>query len=47
MADCVQSFFVRYRFFASENGLYELANTFRHVAPGDFSSPAQPITYNI
>ena len=27
-------FFARYRFLASENGLYELVSTFCHVAPG-------------
>ena len=33
MAVSVQSFFVRYRLLASENGLYELADTFCHVGP--------------
>ena len=31
---CLRRFFVRKRFLASENGLYEFANTFCHVGPG-------------
>ena len=34
IAVCLRRFFVRYRFLASENGLYELVSTFCHVAPG-------------
>ena len=34
MAVSLRRFFARYRFLASENGLYELASTFCHVAPG-------------
>ena len=33
MAVSLQRFFARQRFLASENGLYELASTFCHVAP--------------
>ena len=35
MAVSLRRFFARYRFLASENGLYELASTFCHVAPGN------------
>ena len=34
MAVGLRRFFARLRFLASENGLYELASTFCHVAPG-------------
>ena len=34
LAVSLQRFFARYRFLASENGLYELFSTFCHVAPG-------------
>ena len=33
IAVCLPRFFVRKRFLASENGLYELVSTFCHVAP--------------
>ena len=33
MAVSLRRFFARYRFLASENGLYELVSTFCHVAP--------------
>ena len=33
MAVCLRRFFVRQRFLASENDLYELASTFCHVPP--------------
>ena len=33
MAVCLRRFFVRLRFLASENGLYEPASTFCHVLP--------------
>ena len=35
MAACLRRFFVRLRFLASENGLYELVSTFCHVLPED------------
>ena len=35
MAVSRRRFFARYRFLASENGLYELVSTFCHVAPED------------
>ena len=35
IAVCLRRFFVRKRFLASENGLYELVSTFCHVAPED------------
>ena len=33
IAVCLRRFFVRWRFLASESGLYELASTFCHVPP--------------
>ena len=36
-AVCLRRFFVRFRFLASENDLYELVSTFCHVAP-DFKA---------
>ena len=33
MAVCLRRFFVRLRFLASKDGLYELASTFCHVGP--------------
>ena len=37
MAVSRRRFFARYRFLASENGLYELVSTFCHVAQGGVS----------
>ena len=36
MAVSRQRFFARWRFLASENGLYELVSTFCHVAPDSY-----------
>ena len=40
MAVCLQNFFVRLRFLASENGLYELATMFCHVGPDMLNNSA-------
>ena len=37
MAVCRRRYFVRWRFLASENGVFELASMFCHVGPGSLS----------